>query len=108
MRLVDADALDVAFQNEEKYFADSVYEFGISDGIALMHSLVDDAPTIDAVPVVRCRECKYYDTEDGDLKCVKDAEWDEDAAMYSGLVMYHLEDYYCTDGQRREGGDGDG
>lgn len=45
-RLIDADALEVAIQNEEESFADSVYEFGIADGMALIHTVVGDAPTI--------------------------------------------------------------
>ena len=46
MRLIDADALSS--------------EFGISDSDIEAKETIDDAPTIDAVPVVRCRECKFY------------------------------------------------
>lgn len=38
MRLVDADKLPLDIMSED----------------------IDNAPTIDAVPVVRCRECKHY------------------------------------------------
>ena len=44
MRLIDADALSS--------------EFGVSDSDIIAKEAIDDAPTIDAVPVVRCRECK--------------------------------------------------
>lgn len=45
MRLIDADALSS--------------EFGVSDSDIIAKEAIDDAPTIDAVPVVRCQECKH-------------------------------------------------
>ena len=42
MRLIDADALSS--------------EFGVSDSDIIAKEAINDAPTIDAVPVVRCRE----------------------------------------------------
>lgn len=54
--------------------------------------------------IVRCRECEHYDCEDGDQKCVKDAEWDEETACYYGFVSYHGPEFYCADGKRRDGG----
>lgn len=59
-------------------------------------------------PVVRCRDCKHYDCEDGDQKCVKDAEWDEEAACYYGFISYHGPEFYCADGERKDGGQDDG
>lgn len=77
-----------------------------ANGILAAACRIEQAiPAVDAVEVCRCQDCRWYDTDDGDLKCVKDAEWDEDAAMYTGLISYHLEDFYCADGQRREDGD---
>lgn len=69
MRLIDADAL-----------WDELTE-DLGDGDVLYRippSYIDDAPTVDAVPVVRCRDC-----------CVK-----------SGL--YPDENDYCSRGQRRD------
>lgn len=45
MRLINADALE--------------NEFGISDADIIAKEAIRDAPTIDAVPVVRCRDCKH-------------------------------------------------
>ena len=47
MRLIDADALKEAF-----------YERGL--GYQAIDELINEAPTIDAVPVVRCKDCKHY------------------------------------------------
>lgn len=60
MRLIDADA--VSAEIEKLLFhasnLDAVcYDLGISDAL----SVIEDAETIDAVPVVRCKDCKYSD-----------------------------------------------
>ena len=56
MRLIDADALHKYVEDK---FKDNVpYEW------AWVLTAVDSAPTIDAVPVVRCRDCVYrYSSE---------------------------------------------
>ena len=46
MRLIDADAL--------------IDELGISDEDIVFEEMLDDAPTIDAVPVVRCKDCRWW------------------------------------------------
>lgn len=46
MRLIDADAL--------------IDELGISDEDIIFEGMLVDAPTIDAVPVVRCKDCKWW------------------------------------------------
>lgn len=51
--------------------------------------MINRADTVDAVPVVRCRDCEYiYIDGYGDLICVK-----------SGL--YSDENDYCSRGQRK-------
>ena len=47
MRLVDADKARECFGGD-----------GVTG--AVMKRMFDSLPTIDAVPVVRCRECKFY------------------------------------------------
>ena len=54
-------------------------------------------------PVVRCKDCKHYDCEDGDQKCVKDAEWVEEYAGYYGFISYHEPEFFCAWGERKEG-----
>ena len=53
MRLIDADALPVhkAYCVDEAGWGANFYVVGKSD--------IDNAPTIDAVPVVRCKDCKH-------------------------------------------------
>ena len=56
MRLIDADALIVFMRKGWRVFPHS----------ELQHTCdmtdIDNAPTIDAVPVVRCSECEYAQT----------------------------------------------
>jgi hypothetical protein len=56
MRLIDADKLKadvVSWENCYNGFSDTYDKTMIIDTI-------DEQPTIDAVPVVRCGECKYW------------------------------------------------
>lgn len=50
-------------------------------------------PTIDAVPVVRCRECKHYKPEEYFSPCV----------LPQGLECAKPDDF-CSYGQRKEDG----
>ena len=65
MRLIDADIfaseLDFADADVCEEFPDGYCEFGFSR--ENIRKLLRDAPTVDAVPVVRCRECKHCDPE---------------------------------------------
>ena len=82
MRLIDADAL------KDKQFG----AFGWLAGKDLTA-----APTIDAVPVVRCRECKYRGTDD----CIFHIEGepaDEE-------LLLKLDNDFCSYGKQKEGAD---
>lgn len=52
--------------------------------------VVNDAPTVDAVPVVRCRECKYHNKPSCPMRL--SFNWTED-------------DDFCSYGERKEGAD---
>ena len=58
--------------------------------------IVDVAPTMDAVPVVRCKDCKWLYDEMGDYCC----------RSHRGLVRI-CENSFCSYGERKEG-DGNG
>ena len=57
MRLIDADWV----LGHLKPYEPSDEEWGVTGGTALrlIHNAVDNAPTVDAVPVVRCNDCKH-------------------------------------------------
>lgn len=88
MRLIDAYALIKEF---EGYMLDPKE---LRDAICT----INDAPTVDAVPVVRCKDCKYY-REDGDCW----HEWDNDGRIYYQSVINEPNpDDYCSWAERKE------
>ena len=87
MRGIDADAVEFNFQ------------YGHDDnGILLVpfrdaKKAIEAAKTVDAVPVVRCKECEnsYYAVDD--LICT-----------YGPCVDFPVSpDFWCANGRRREG-----
>ena len=95
-RLIDANALI------EETNADGAYGYVDAKQIA-------DAPTIDAVEVVRCEKCKHavWDEEIKMWRCVESAEYDEEMGGYFGVCEYHYGDFFCFYGKRKDG-DGNG
>ena len=74
--------------------------------------LIADAPTVDAVEVVRCRECKYWSDEDGELQR-SDGMLFARCKVHSYLIdgrhtgWCPTENDFCSYGERKEGADND-
>lgn len=83
MRLIDADALESKMEQNL---------WGKEWDKALALQMVRDAPTIDAVEVVRCRDCKHWDNEDDAQRC---------SYTHNGLHWAKPDDF-CSYGERRE------
>ena len=62
--------------------------------VGLTKVLLDEAPTIDAVSVVRCKECKHNKTSD----C---AMWYEDVT-YEMQYSWNNPNDYCSYGERSD------
>lgn len=86
MRLIDADAL-----KDKCYITVNGTTIGRTNYV--MFHEIDEAPTIDAVQVVRCKDCIHWkaDNEVFELGfcCVFPQKW-------------VAETFYCADGERRE------
>ena len=54
---------------------------------------IDEAPTVDAVPVVRCKDCKYYKGFNNACHCHK--------ADKNGTPIFVREDDFCSYGERK-------
>lgn len=96
-RLIDADALmDVIKQHEYRLATkQGCIDYGMFTlGI---QQAVDEQPTIDAVEVVRCRECKHCDPENGHC----------DHSMGTAAPLKRKPDDFCSYGERKEGADND-
>ena len=82
-----------------KYGNESAEQQHDSYSTMMMYEIADeieDAPTIDAVPVVRCRGCFYYTPVNDKIgKCV----------FLIGEHQYVVPDGYCYLGERKEGAD---
>ena len=63
--------------------------------------LIADAPTVDAVPVVRCRDCKWYQ-----IRRWNDTKPEYDCRKTHALLDVSPEDF-CSYGERKDG-DGNG
>ena len=70
MRLCDLDEIKVcvARQYENCHGYSGSKKAICREAILAVKSILHSAKTIDAVPVVRCRECKYWGDEDGKLQ----------------------------------------
>lgn len=54
--------------------------------------LIKAQPIVDAVPVIRCRDCKHRDPEDKKCDCGHDITWQ----------LPRDDDWYCADAERKE------
>ena len=87
MRLIDADkALE---QINEWLDQTRAIPLNTSYHFELL-GCIEDCPTIDAVPVVRCKECEYYNT----TGCSEGFGWCE--SMDRGVS----DDFYCANGAK--------
>ena len=92
MRLIDADWV----LGHIKPYEPADEEWGVTGGTALrlIHNTVDTAPTIDAVPVVRCKDCiRRYDTDECPMCFLIEGKYCE----------YTNENGFCDRGERKEG-----
>ena len=94
MRLIDADELKKNFQDELcKGIACAECSMQ-AEGFCRVERWIDIAPTIEAEPIVRCRDCKWWDKDNGF----------DDKGYCDLLDSYWRPDEYCSDGERRDDG----
>ena len=88
MRLIDADAL---IKDIESVLWDWESVDGINAKTVLTQTITDiqNAPTVDAVEVVRCKDCKHRTELCGD-------------GWHPCTDMAVNDNWYCADGERRE------
>ena len=87
MRLIDADNLNFTFDRCCFSEEDEQYVQGVDDAIGV----VNNAPTIDAVPVVRCRECIHRDGTPGQPNILCGQMHDDDFCSYGQRKEYRDE-----------------
>lgn len=78
-RLIDADALHRKVMMETNPYGKPTIDY--DSGVKVLE-WIEQAPTINAVEVVRCKDCKYFETP----LCENDDNYD---------------DWFCADGERK-------
>ena len=87
MRLIDAEALGIGKAKREAFVVPE-----IADGWNAVIDIIAHAPTVDAVPVVRCRECKHSYEDISGRFC----------AMGPCVDCIVPEGFFCSYGERKE------
>ncbi len=95
MRLIDADAMTTHIdfiiprmlpdKNDGKHYI----------SLETIREWIDEAPTVEAEPIIRCKDCKYFDEVDCEEKltvCVRNG-------LYKGFFV-SLNDY-CSFAERQ-------
>ena len=92
MSLIDRETL-LSFEKMDADLCATCGEHHTAEDVIMM---IKTAPTVDAVPVVRCLECiAYTPVDDNTGKCV----------FLIGEHQYVVPDGYCYLGERKEGDD---
>lgn len=90
MKLIDADALHRKVKTETNPYGKPTIDY--DSGVKVLE-WIDKAPTIDAVPVVRCKDCKHCDPENHHC----------DHNMGTAAPLRRKPDDFCSYGERKEG-----
>ena len=96
MRLIDADKLLEIYKKWIPQLLSKEDE-GDRRGVETCIMVLEDMQTVDAVPVVRCRECKYRGTDD----CIFHIKGEP----ADGELLLKLDNDFCSYGERKEGAD---
>ena len=105
-RLIDADALMRRLRKRREDFASGWRTLDAMPTNAQIQYhenlecalIVEDIPFVDAVEVVRCKDCKHYDNSEGICWCKINSKF------FPGGVDWHgfPEDGFCSYGERKD------
>ena len=94
MRLIDADAMKRVYQEVLcGHVACIDCSFFMDDKYCRFETMLSEAPTINAIPVVRCRECNQGEIDDPDFP--------DEYYCHAGCG-WNKGDFYCAYGEREE------
>ena len=94
MRLIDADAMKRVYQEVLcSQVACIDCSFFMDDKYCRFETMLSEAPTINAIPVVRCRECNQGEIDDPDFP--------DEYYCHAGCG-WNKGDFYCAYGERKE------
>ena len=94
-RLIDANAIPKLFEKkyeetQQRILDGETYLDTLAEGVTEADDVIQAMPTVDAVEVVRCKNCKYYCNG-----------WH--CNLYLNVSHETKPDDFCSYGERREG-----
>lgn len=92
MRLIDADELRSWLVKAGRFLKLQDDKRSASHAIGKIIDHVDKTPAVDAVPVVRCRECRYYAASGATTSF----------CIHPGGMKFTSDSDYCSRGKRRD------
>ena len=91
VRLIDANALADRIWNEAECYEGTDGFVWVRRGeIGL---LLDEAPVVDAVEVVRCKDCLYSTERYGHMECIHGVSYRN---------TWNKPDFFCANGERKD------
>lgn len=108
MRLIDADEALRLFGKEYEKTKELIHNGetqldSLAEGFTEAHHIIKYVlPTVGAVPVVRCKDCKHYRNPPNGL-CYLHTEPKANARGYSGEAVCVEPDGFCSYGEPKEG-----
>ena len=96
MRLIDAEKIAEVLNRYLAQLRNSGISVGLRMGIKTCLTFLNNAKTIEAEPIVRCKECSYW--KSGENECDK---W-EHCILHNICIGPHS---FCSYGYRKEGAD---
>lgn len=105
MRLIDADALERRMNErlrtlEAENGPYDHYACGYEDAI----DEIEDAPTVEAVPVVRCKDCRKRRSRECPM-CDYEQLWDDDEGWIDAYRDRTEDEGFCHKGAKMDGGE---
>ena len=104
-RLIDAYALKSQITRHHMSLTPRYISKLVDAEIGDVIDIIDETPTVDAVEVVRCKDC-IHRGEEGEcpMYFVQEIEWDDDGYTEWDYVPhdYTVDDGFCDRGERKD------
>ena len=102
VRLIDANVAKEMIVNHANEFSDVLNRREKALLIGGGTSCIDRCPTVDAVPVVRCRDCKHWILDQHG--CVCNLHSEKENEDYPAFAVQMLSNDFCSYGERKDNG----
>ena len=100
--LIDRQELVSRLKKAGRFLKSCENTKAVTKAIGSVIDHIKTAPAVDAVEVVRCKDCVHgVIDDDGLYRCIVGAEYDEETGMYFGFSEWYTENFFCAHGERR-------